>query len=89
MEKFLKTDNQLTVSTLRQGLESLGAGEMADAVIAGYLLKRLKDITEASSKEQAAAELEKFSNELKADEKTAELAKIADFFLLCMALNKE
>ena len=61
---------------------------MADAVIAGYLLKRLKEIAEASSKEQAAAELEKFSLELKADTKTAELAKIADFFLLCMALKQ-
>lgn len=85
----MKTDNQLTVSTLRETLESLGAGEMADAVIAGYLIKRLKDIAETSSKEQAAAELEKFSRELKADKKTAEFAKIADFFLLCMELNQK
>ena len=61
---------------------------MTDAVIAGYVVKRLKDITEAGSKEQAAAELANFSRELKADSKTAELAKIADFFLVFMALSK-
>lgn len=84
----MKTGNQVTVSTLREGLESLGAGEMADAAIAVYVIKRLKDVTEAGSKEQAAAELANFSRELKADRKTADLAKIVDLILLGMALSK-
>lgn len=83
----MKTDRQVTVSTLREGFESLGAGEMADAAIAVYVIKRLKDVTEAGSKEQAVAELTNFSSELKSDRKTAELATIVDFILLGMALS--
>lgn len=83
----MNTGNQVTVSTLREGFESLGVGEIADAAIAFYVIKRLKDVTEASSKEHAAAELADFSRELKSDEKTAELAKIVDLILLGMALS--
>lgn len=87
-ELVLQKNNQVTVSTLREGLESFGAGEIADVAIAAYVIKRLKDAADTSSKEQAAAELADLSRELKADKKTAEFAKIVDFMLLGMALSK-
>lgn len=87
-ELILKKNNQVTVSTLREGLESFGAGEIADVAIAAYIIKRLKDAADTGSKEQAAAELAELSRELKADKKTAEFAKIVDLMLLGMALSK-
>lgn len=84
----MKANSQVTVSTLREGLESFGAGEVADVAIAVYVIKRLKDVAETSSKEHAAAELADLSRELKADKKTAEFAKIVDLMLLGMALSK-
>lgn len=84
----MNTDNQVTVSTLRQGFESLGAGEMADAAIAIYVVKRFKDVVETSNHEQAVKELSSFSRELKTDAKTADLAKIVDLIALGMAFTK-